>query len=121
MTRTWSTCLADEEVAHGHGPSHHDLNPAAHAHESEPVMTWPLIILAVCSIFVGWTVWLGLPLGTPVLEKMIEYGEPANRDRVALGALVCPGLLACDRGHGHRTGSALLRTGEPASTLFPRG
>ena len=70
--------LADEEVAHGHGPSDHDLNPAAHAHESEPIMTWPLIILAVCSIFVGWTVWLGLPLGTPVLEKMIEYGEPTT-------------------------------------------
>ncbi|MGO8897983.1 MAG: NADH-quinone oxidoreductase subunit L [Isosphaeraceae bacterium] len=70
--------LADEEVAHGHGSSHHDLNPAAHAHESEPVMTWPLIILAVCSIFVGWTVWIGLPLDTPVLEKMIEYGEPTT-------------------------------------------
>ena len=60
------------------GPNHHDLNPAAHAHESEPVMTWPLIALAVCSIFVGWTVWIGLPVGTPVLEKMIEYGQPAN-------------------------------------------
>ena len=24
-----------------------DRNPAAHAHESEPIMTWPLIILAV--------------------------------------------------------------------------
>jgi len=51
--------LVDAEVAHGHGPNHHDLNPAAHAHESEPVMTWPLIALAVCSIFVGWTWWIG--------------------------------------------------------------
>ena len=39
-------------------------------------MTWPLIILAVCSIFSGWTIWLGLPIGAPVLEHMIEYGEP---------------------------------------------
>ncbi len=70
--------LVQQEVAHGHGPGHHDPNPAAHAHESEPVMTWPLLILAFCSIFVGWTVYIGLPLGTPVLEKMIEYGEPTT-------------------------------------------
>ena len=37
-------------------------NPAAHAHESEPIMTWPLIILAVCSIFSGWTLFYVLPL-----------------------------------------------------------
>ena len=70
--------LVQEEVDHGHGADHHDVNPAAHAHESEPIMTWPLIILAVCSIFVGWTIWIGLPVGTPVLEKMIEYGEPTT-------------------------------------------
>ncbi len=40
----------DHGTGHGHGHGH-DLNPAAHAHESEPIMTWPLIILAVCSIF----------------------------------------------------------------------
>jgi proton-translocating NADH-quinone oxidoreductase chain L len=68
----------DVEEAHGHGPSHHDLNPAAHAHESEPIMTLPLIILAVCSVFVGWTWWIGLPLGTPVLEQMLAYGQPAG-------------------------------------------
>jgi NADH:ubiquinone oxidoreductase subunit 5 (subunit L)/multisubunit Na+/H+ antiporter MnhA subunit len=70
--------LAEEEEAHGHGVGHHDLNPAAHAHESEPIMTWPLIILAVCSIFVGWTAYIGLPFGTPVLEKILQYGEPAH-------------------------------------------
>ena len=37
---------------------------------------WPLIILAVCSVFVGWTVWIGLPFGTPVLEKMLEPASP---------------------------------------------
>jgi NADH:ubiquinone oxidoreductase subunit 5 (subunit L)/multisubunit Na+/H+ antiporter MnhA subunit len=76
--------IASADVAHGHGAGHHDLNPALHAHESEPIMTWPLILLAVCSVFVGWTIWIGLPLGTlvwmgtPVLEKMLEYGEPAG-------------------------------------------
>jgi proton-translocating NADH-quinone oxidoreductase chain L len=71
---------------HGHGHGHdHDRNPAAHAHESEPVMVWPLIVLAFMSIFVGWGL-IGyvipnpltfLGLGTPpLLERMLEYGEP---------------------------------------------
>ena len=74
----------------GHG---HDRNPAAHAHESEPIMTWPLVILAVCSIFSGWTLAIGLPFGTPLLEDMLEYGEPyraidiqAQHHYFALGA-----------------------------------
>ncbi|HKI19426.1 MAG TPA: NADH-quinone oxidoreductase subunit L, partial [Isosphaeraceae bacterium] len=68
----------DEEHALDHGPGHgHDRNPAAHAHESEPIMTWPLLILAFFSIFSGWTLALGIPfIGTPVVESMIEYGEP---------------------------------------------
>jgi proton-translocating NADH-quinone oxidoreductase chain L len=75
----------DEEHAHstGHGTAHatghghgHDANPAAHAHESGPLMTWPLVILAFFSIFSGWTLALGLPFGTPVLEYILEYGEP---------------------------------------------
>jgi NADH:ubiquinone oxidoreductase subunit 5 (subunit L)/multisubunit Na+/H+ antiporter MnhA subunit len=69
------------DAAHGSGHGHghgHDLNPAAHAHESEPIMTWPLIILAVCSVLAGWTLYyvLPLPFGTPTLEHMLEYGEP---------------------------------------------
>jgi NADH:ubiquinone oxidoreductase subunit 5 (subunit L)/multisubunit Na+/H+ antiporter MnhA subunit len=69
------------DSAHGHGHAHGhgvDTNPAAHAHESEPVMTWPLLILAVCSIFAGWTLWyvIPLPFGTPTVEAMLEYGEP---------------------------------------------
>jgi proton-translocating NADH-quinone oxidoreductase chain L len=67
-----------DETAHGHGPGHDDLNPASHAHESEPIMTWPLMILAFFSVFAGWTFWVGLPVGTPVLEQMIAYGEPAG-------------------------------------------
>jgi proton-translocating NADH-quinone oxidoreductase chain L len=69
----------DKEHSTGHGHGHgHDLNPAAHAHESEPIMTWPLIILAVCSIFSGWTLFyvLPLPFGGPTLEHILEYGEP---------------------------------------------
>ena len=51
----------DHGTGHGHGHGH-DLNPAAHAHESEPIMTWPLMILAVCSIFSGWTLFYVIPL-----------------------------------------------------------
>ena len=67
----------DHGTGHGHGHGH-DLNPAAHAHESEPIMTWPLIILAVCSIFSGWTLFYVVP--APVRHAdagtMLEYGEP---------------------------------------------
>jgi proton-translocating NADH-quinone oxidoreductase chain L len=70
--------LAEAEDAHGHGPEPHDQNPAAHAHESEPVMTRPLVVLAFFSVFVGWTVGIGLPIGTPVLEQLIAYGQPAG-------------------------------------------
>jgi NADH:ubiquinone oxidoreductase subunit 5 (subunit L)/multisubunit Na+/H+ antiporter MnhA subunit len=72
---------------HGHDDSHghgHDRNPAAHAHESEPIMTVPLVILAVFSIISGWGLLFviphpfGIPAfgGTPALEAMLEYGEP---------------------------------------------
>jgi NADH:ubiquinone oxidoreductase subunit 5 (subunit L)/multisubunit Na+/H+ antiporter MnhA subunit len=89
----------EEEVehVHGHGHDDHDLNPAAHAHESEAIMTWPLIILAVCSVFVGWTIWFGLPVGTPVLEKMIAYGDPIgviNSHWAHWYALLCSLLIA---------------------------
>lgn len=41
-------------------------------------MTWPLMILAFFSIFVGWPITLGLPFFgyEPVLEGMLAYGEP---------------------------------------------
>ncbi|MGO9462843.1 MAG: NADH-quinone oxidoreductase subunit L [Isosphaeraceae bacterium] len=69
---------------HGHDDAHgHDRNPAAHAHESEPIMTRPLVILAIFSVISGWAVLfvfphpLGIfPFGTPALEMMLEYGEP---------------------------------------------
>jgi NADH:ubiquinone oxidoreductase subunit 5 (subunit L)/multisubunit Na+/H+ antiporter MnhA subunit len=65
--------------AHGHEDGHgHDANPAAHAHESEPIMTRPLVILAVCSVISGWALLFVIPqpFGTPALEMMLEYGEP---------------------------------------------
>jgi proton-translocating NADH-quinone oxidoreductase chain L len=61
---------------HGHG---HDRNPAAHAHESEPIITRPLVILAVFSVISGWAAlfnFIPFPIGTPALERMLEYGEP---------------------------------------------
>jgi len=75
----------DEEHALGHSHGHgHENNPAAHAHESEPIMTWPLVILAVCSIFAGWTLWyvIPLPIGTPAVEHMLEYGEPYHATHI---------------------------------------
>ncbi len=76
----------DHGTGHGHGHGY-DLNPAAHAHESEPVMTLPLIILAVCSIFSGWTLWgyiIPLPIGAPpTLEHMLEYSEPYRATDIA--------------------------------------
>ncbi|WP_165073431.1 NADH-quinone oxidoreductase subunit L [Paludisphaera rhizosphaerae] len=70
--------LAEEEAVHGVGAPQYALNPAARAHESEPIMTWPLVVLAALSVFAGWTVWLGLPFGTPLLERMLAHGEPAG-------------------------------------------
>ena len=56
--------------AHGHG------DPVAHAHESPPLMTRPLIVLALFAVFVGWP-WLVVPVvgGTPVLEGLLGMAE----------------------------------------------
>lgn len=91
MFRMWFLVFTGEPrgypEAHGHGhdhghagghghDDHHHGNPVDHAHESEPIMAWPLIALAVPSIFVGWSIWLGLPFFEPVLEQMLAYGAP---------------------------------------------
>ncbi len=63
---------------HGADPHHHHhQHPAEHAHESGPLMLWPLYALAVPSIMIGWT-WIIVPFFgfQPVLEQLIEYGEP---------------------------------------------
>jgi proton-translocating NADH-quinone oxidoreductase chain L len=64
------------EPAHGH---HHDPNPAAHAHESEPIMTWPLILLAVPTVLIGVPITIVPFFGfEPILEGMLAYGEPVR-------------------------------------------
>jgi proton-translocating NADH-quinone oxidoreductase chain L len=63
-------------ASHGHDDHHHDPHPAKHAHESGPHMLYPLLILAVPTIVIGWP-WTIIPLtGHPVLESMLSYGEP---------------------------------------------
>jgi proton-translocating NADH-quinone oxidoreductase chain L len=110
MFRMWFLVFAGEsrgfpthgEHDHGHTHAHdehHHANPVDHAHESGPLMTWPLILLAVPTVFIGWTLWLGLPLvDEPVLEHMLAYGEPvAPRDIQAwhhFSALIASLLVA---------------------------
>ena len=68
----------DHGHAHGHGDGH-DRNPAAHAHESDWVMVGPLVALAVFSVIAGWGVKFYVflnPFSTPLLERMLDYGEP---------------------------------------------
>jgi proton-translocating NADH-quinone oxidoreductase chain L len=69
---------------HAHG---HDLggDPVAHAHESPPIMTYPLIVLAAFAVFVGYPITL-IPFGSfePVLEGMLATAEPLPI--VALGS-----------------------------------
>jgi proton-translocating NADH-quinone oxidoreductase chain L len=84
MFRMWFMVFAGEargypeqmDHGHGHDDHHHHGNPVEHAHESDPIMTWPLIALAVPAMFVGWTWQFGLPFDEPVLEYMLTYGEP---------------------------------------------
>ncbi len=86
MFRMWFLVFAGEPRgypdhghghAHGHGhDDHHHGNPYDHAHESGPLMAWPLLILAVPAVLVGWTWQFGLPIDEPVLEYMLTYGEP---------------------------------------------
>ncbi len=86
MFRMWFLVFAGEPrgyPAHAHGyvhshghDDHHHGNPYDHAHESGPIMAWPLLALAVPAVLVGWTWQLGLPVDEPVLEHMLTYGEP---------------------------------------------
>ena len=46
-------------------------------------MVGPLVALAVMSVIAGWGTWYFIPqpftflgVGTPILEQMLEYGEP---------------------------------------------
>src|SRR5262249_29036544 len=73
----------DEEqaLARGHAHAHadaHDLTPAAHAHENDWVLVGPLVILAFFRVVVGWGVSYVIPnpFGQPLLEQMLDLGEP---------------------------------------------
>jgi NADH:ubiquinone oxidoreductase subunit 5 (subunit L)/multisubunit Na+/H+ antiporter MnhA subunit len=86
MFRMWFLVFAGEPrgyPAHAHGythshghDDHHHGNPYDHAHESGPLMAWPLLALAVPAVLVGWTWQFGIPIDEPVLEHMLTYGEP---------------------------------------------
>jgi len=49
-----------------------------HAHESGPRMTWPLRILAVPTVMIGWPITIIplIPGFHPILEDWLAYGEP---------------------------------------------
>ena len=102
---------AEHGAAHGHGHGH-DLNPVAHAHESEPIMTWPLIILAVCSHLFGLDVVLcpAAPVrhADPGAHARIWRALP--RDRHRGDALLCVGFIVRDHAHGDWFRFTLLRT-----------
>ncbi len=67
MFRLWFLLFAGEP----RGPA------ASRATEGEPLLTWPLIALAVPTVAAGWSITI-LPLAgfEPILERMLEYGEP---------------------------------------------
>lgn len=79
MFRMWFLVFAGEPHwpidAPAAGPSR-DPHPTEHAHESGVFMAAPLVILAFFSVFVGWTIWAGVPVNQPILERMLSYGEP---------------------------------------------
>lgn len=77
MTRTWLLIFAGESRS-----ALGSDDPVALARESPPVMIRPMLVLAVCSVFSGWTILLGLPFGSrPVLETLLDPGAPAGAIR----------------------------------------
>jgi NADH-quinone oxidoreductase subunit L len=72
-----------------HGECRADAHAKAHLHESPAVMTWPLIILAVGSIFTGW---LGAPeyLWGSRWDRWLEpiFGSQAHHGSVSTELLV---------------------------------
>jgi proton-translocating NADH-quinone oxidoreductase chain L len=73
------TVAADAHADHGYDDPHgaHGGHPVEHAHESPGIMTWPLILLAIPTVLIGWPITLLPFFGfEPVLEGMLAYGEP---------------------------------------------
>ncbi len=70
------------DTEHGHG---HHANPVDHAHESPGIMTWPLILLAIPAVVVGWPITILPFFGyEPVLEELLASAEPLRA--IDLGA-----------------------------------
>lgn len=70
------------------GESRVDKKVAAHVHESPPVMTTPLVVLAILSLVAGL---IGLPAGLSLLEPFLAPSVAAE----------------AAAGHGHEAGGAL--------------
>lgn len=81
-TESHKTAHHGHDDDHGHGHGHHHGDPVAHAHESEPLMAWPLIALAIPSVIVGYPITI-LPFGEPILEQMIAYNAPVATPSLA--------------------------------------
>ena len=79
MFRLWFMTFAGE-------PRDHHI--ADHAHESPPVMVWPLVALAVLAVVAGWT----LPGGFG-LANLLEQARPAGTDATASGGFVFGNLV----------------------------
>ncbi|WP_169976717.1 NADH-quinone oxidoreductase subunit L [Tautonia rosea] len=80
MFRMWFLIFTGEPRSESEGAGA-ERDPVAHAHESGPLITWPLRILAVPTVVIGWPLTIlplamvGLPFH-PVLENWLAYGEP---------------------------------------------
>ena len=101
MFRMWFMLFTGEPrkaaESHGHKAHGHDHDdhgsPVDHAHESGPLMLWPLIALAVPAMIVGYP-WFIVPIlgGEPVLEQLLAAVQPigavdlGNSHLLAFGA-----------------------------------
>ena len=107
MFRMWFLCFAGES---------RDVSVSQEAEEEGRLITWPLIALAVPSVFLGWTFWLGLPLGEPILEQMIGYGQPIPAND--LGASHFYAMIASALALATGIGAALAFYAPPLPYVF---
>jgi proton-translocating NADH-quinone oxidoreductase chain L len=112
--------LAHAHDAHGHD-DHHDDNPVEHAHESPPIMTWPLILLAIPTVMIGWPVILLPFFGfEPVLEGMLAYGEPLRAINVETAKYWAIGASILIAGAGIGLGGAYYAPWEQWRRFDPK-
>ena len=108
-------------MRHGHEPPRGQ--PGRHAHESPPIMTWPLIALAIPTIVIGWP-WIILPFAEPVLEQMLAYGQPIRAIELGSAHWLAMGasILSPPRGSAWAVGYYVPRWRllRPASTPCQR-